>query len=96
MVAAMTEGYAPGPSNLPPEPRQGPLLKASRDEVLWSIEHAMKYRRGKPTAAAKGVAIRVLAEMVLEHLELSNFVIMRGPPARAHSISASPGLPLKD
>lgn len=92
----MTEGYAPGPSYLPPEQRQGPLLRASRDEVLFSIQYAMRYRHGKPTAAAKDVAIRVLAEMVLEHLELSNYVIMQGPPAKAHSTSSSPKLPLKD
>jgi hypothetical protein len=92
----MTEGYAPGPSYLP-EPPARPLTRADRAEVLFSIEHAMKYRHGKPTNAARDVAVRVLAEMVLEHLETSNYVIMRGPPAPAHSTPGTkPRIPMKD
>jgi hypothetical protein len=92
----MTEGYASGRSHQPPEPRQGGLTRASRDEAVNRHPIAMRYRQGKPTAAAKDVAIRVLAEMVLEHLELSNFVIVRGPPALAHTTTSHHRLPMKD
>lgn len=94
ILFGMTEGYASGP-NSPPEPPARPLARADRAEVLFSIEHAMRYRQGKSTNAAKDVAIRALAEMVLEQLETRNYVIMRGQPAKARRIGSSPKMPLK-
>lgn len=41
--------------------------KSSHDGFTGgSIERAMRYRQGTPTNAAKDIAIKVLAEMVLE------------------------------
>jgi hypothetical protein len=71
------------------------LLPTTRDDVLGSIEYAMKFRQGKATRASLDVAVSALAEMVLEHLELSGYVIMRRPPRAGHSTPSS-GIPMKD
>lgn len=61
------------------------LKDATRDEVLQSMEYAMRFRHGKATNAARDVAVSALASMVLEHLELSGYVIKKKPPMAAHS-----------
>ncbi len=71
------------------------LLTTTRDEVLQSIEFSMKFNRGKPTRAALDVAVHTLAQMVIDHLELSGYVIMRRPPRAPHS-TAVKGIPMKD
>jgi hypothetical protein len=63
------------------------LKDATRDEILQSLEYAMRFRNGKATNAARDVAVSALASMVLEHLELSGYVIKKKPPRVAHSTS---------
>jgi hypothetical protein len=55
----------------------------------------MKFKQGKPTRVALDVAVHTLAEMVIDHLELSGYVIMRRPPLPAHSTPGS-RIPMKD
>jgi hypothetical protein len=71
------------------------LLTTTRDEVLQSIEFSMKFKQGEPPRAALDVAVHTLAQMVMDHLELSGFVFMRRPPASAPSVRSSP-IPLTD
>jgi hypothetical protein len=71
------------------------LISTTREDVLQTMEYAMKFRRGKATRAAQDVAVSALAAMVLEHLELCGFVIMRRPPSAPHSTPGS-GIPMKD
>jgi hypothetical protein len=73
------------------------LLDADREELLFSIEYAMKFERGKAKPkAAQNVAVAALARMVLDHLEMSGYVIRRRPPQSSGSVAASPGNHLKD
>ncbi len=46
----------------------------------------MKYKQGKPTLVALDVAVHTLAQMVIDHLELFGYVIIKRPPLPAHSI----------
>ena len=92
----MTEGYG-RMTSYGRDAEAASLTRASRDELLFSIEHSMRYdARGKATNAARDVAIRLLAERVLEHLERSNYVVMKGPPMKSWSTPGKPSIPSKD
>ena len=73
------------------------LTRPNRDELLFSIAYSMRFNAGgKATNAAKDIAIQALAERVLEHLEGSNYVIMKGPPGKSWSTPGKPAIPMKD
>ncbi len=68
------------------------LRPATRDELMDSLAYAMRYRNGRRVRDdhAEGFMSRLAAECLAEHLELSGFVVMKKPPARAHSTSHMP------
>lgn len=73
------------------------LTRPSRDELLFSIGYSMRFdERGKATNAAKDIAIKLLAERVLEHLERSNYVVTKGPPMKTWSTPGKLSIPMKD
>jgi len=49
-------------------------------------------------ALLNGMVVRVGADAqrVLEHLERSNYVIMRGPPVKTWIAPGKPSIPMKD
>jgi hypothetical protein len=60
------------------------LTPAGREELFNSIEYSLRFdSRGKASNAARDLAVKVLAGRVLEHLERSNYIVMKGPPAQA-------------
>jgi len=80
----------------PPERGTNALTPAKRDDVLFTLQYAMRHDlTGKVHQKASEVAVSMLASLVLDHLERSNFVIMRKPPSMAHS-DTQHRLPLKD
>lgn len=92
----MTEGYKRMTSDGLEIEGSG-LTRASRDELLFSIGYSMRFNeRGKATNAAKDIAIKILAERVLEHLETSNYVIMQRPPGKSWSTPGNRAIPMKD
>ncbi len=68
------------------------LRPATRDELMDSLAYAMRYRGGRRVRDdhAESFMSRLAAERLAEHLELSGFVVMKKPPARAHSTSHMP------
>lgn len=73
-----------------------PLRPANRAEVLLSLSHLLRYGRTASQQERDDLVARLAAEQVLEHLERSNYVVMRGPPARAPSVGYSRNPHLKD
>ena len=64
-----------------------PILRpATRDEVRDALGYALRFsRRGKSHRYAVDHMARIAADVLIEHLELSGFVVMVKPPAVAHS-----------
>ncbi len=92
----MAEGYARMTHQDQPERGAQVYTPAKRDDVLFTLQHAMRHDlSGKVHSKASEVAVSMLASLVLDHLERSNFVIMRGQPSKAHS-DTQHRLPLKD
>jgi hypothetical protein len=92
----MTEGYRPVTSH-ENGAECAKLTPASRDELLMSIEYSLGYdSRGKASNASRELAISVLAGRVIEHLEMSNYVVMKKPPAKAWRTPGKPAIPMKD
>jgi len=82
------------------EPIEGagkPLTRANRDDLLFSIKYAMLFDgRGKPHGKSRELAADILADIVVRHLEKSNFIVMQGPPSPGHSTNSQPRIPMKD
>lgn len=94
--SGMTEGYARMTHQEQPERSAPAFTPAKRDDVLFTLQYAMRHDlTGKVHQKASEVAVSMLASLVLDHLERSNFVIMKKPPLAAHS-DTQHRLPLKD
>ena len=62
------------------------LTPATPDDVRESLAYALRYSRsGKRVADRDSVMASAAAEHLLEALERSGFVIMKRPPAPAHT-----------
>jgi len=76
-------------SNLDDEgPAERLISDAAPDEVLHALQFGMTYQNGKNRSRpANELAIKIVAQMIYEHLNLSGFVIKKKPPSPAHSTS---------
>jgi hypothetical protein len=67
-----------------------PLRPATRDELRDALGYALRFnRRGKPHRHALEDIARIAADVLIEHLELSGFVVMKKPPAVSHAAPAA-------
>jgi hypothetical protein len=68
-----------------PEPGE-PLVPASAEEIAGALAHALRFdARGKARRGGGDLAASLAAERLVEHLQQSGFVLMRGRRARPHS-----------
>jgi hypothetical protein len=82
--------WTPGRRSLyvPAMENQPPLRPATRDEVRDSLGYALRFNRsGKAHHHASEMMARIAADVLVDHLELSGFVIMKKPPLKPHSTS---------
>jgi hypothetical protein len=92
----MTEGYRSMNEKKSEDERAG-WTQPSQDEQLQSVEFSLRFdSAGKATNAARDAAIRALAGRVVEHLERSNYIVMRRAPARSWSTPGKFNVPMKD
>jgi hypothetical protein len=65
--------------------------------VLFAMSYSLPFdSRGKACGNAMEIMAAIVAEMVLQHLEQSNYVIMQGPAAVAPSTPEKPKIAMKD
>lgn len=67
---------------MPDEPT---LRPATPEETAEALAYALRFRNGRPTAATHDAMAAITAAWLVEHLERSNFVLMRKDGAQAHS-----------
>ena len=66
------------------------LRPATRDELRNTFGYALRFgRRGKPHRHALEDMARIAADVLIEHLELSSYVVMKKPDLRAHAAPSS-------
>jgi hypothetical protein len=71
--------YVPAMSN-------DPLLRpATRDEVSETLSYALRFNRGKPHRMAQDAMARLAADVLVDHLEMAGFVLMRKAATKGHS-----------
>ena len=61
------------------------LAPATRDDVIQAIQHSMLFDGRKRTHHWDSINAQVAAERQADYLTRSNFVVMSGPPAPAHT-----------
>ena len=61
------------------------LTPASREDVILAIQHGMLFDGRKRTHHWDRINAQVAAEKLADYLLKANFVVMRGPPAPAHT-----------
>lgn len=64
------------------------LTPASRDDVIQAIQHGMLFDGRKRAHHWDRINAQVAAGKLADYLTKANFVVMRGPPAPAHSAEA--------
>ena len=63
-----------------------PLTPAGHDELVFSLSQALQFnRKGKRTHERDSMSARLAAEHLVEAMRLGGYVVMKGPPAPAHS-----------
>ncbi len=73
------------------------LTPASHDDLVQSLSYALRYnRRGKRVGDRDIMMADAAAEHLAEALKRSGFVVMKGPPAPAHSAPPPPHAYLYD
>ena len=74
-----------------------PLTPADHDDFVQSLSYALRYNsQGKRTHDRDEISARVAAEHLAEALKRSGYVVMKGPPAPAHSAPPPPHAHLYD
>ena len=63
------------------------LRPASQEEIQESLSHALRFDGRKRVRHADDAMARITAERLVQHLELSGFVLMKRPNAAAPSTS---------
>ena len=61
------------------------LTPASREDVIQAIQHGMLFDGRKRSHHWDRINAQIAAEKLADALTRANFVIMRGPPAPAHT-----------
>lgn len=75
------------------------LREAPADEGLLTLQFGMTYQGGKHRGLqAHELAIRTVAQMAYDHLELSGYVIVKAPPSDAMALTRCMGskIPMED
>ena len=67
---------------MPDEPH---LRPASADEIATALSFALQFEGRKRVHHADDAMARITAARLVRHLERSGFVLMKKPPATAHS-----------
>lgn len=61
------------------------LKPASADDIVESLAFALQFSGRKRVHNADDIMARVVAKRLVEHLAMSGYVVMKGPPAALHS-----------
>jgi hypothetical protein len=80
-------------------PDEKPLIPATREELATALKYALGHgRTGKAHRYAHDSMTSIAAEVLVEHLELSGFVVMKRPPGPMHTAPPpfGPDRPLTD
>jgi hypothetical protein len=67
-----------------------PLRPATPDEIVETLAFALRYRGRKRMHDADEAMSRITAERLVQHLERSGFVIMKGPVGAAPTTAGMP------
>ena len=68
-------------------PADDPQLRpATPEEIAETLSHALRYDGRRRAHHPDDAMVRITAQRLVEHLERAGFVLMRCPPARAHSV----------
>ncbi len=63
-------------------PDEKHLRPATREELVSALQYALAHRRGSKTHRhAQDAMTRIAADVLVEHLELAGFVVMKKPEA---------------
>jgi hypothetical protein len=72
---------------MPDEPH---LRPATPDEVAQTLAFALQYSGRRRVHDAGEVMARITADRLVQHLQQSGFVLMKGPPSPAPTTSGMP------
>ena len=64
-----------------------PLRPADPDAIRDALAFALRYDGRRRVTTGDEFMAKITAERLVRHLELSGFVVMRGPPRQGHSTS---------
>ena len=67
-----------------------PLRPATADEIADALSFALRYQGRKRVHHADDAMARITAERLVQHLEASGFVLMKGPPRGAPTTARMP------
>jgi hypothetical protein len=56
------------------------LRPVTADEIVDALSFALRYQGRKRVHRADDMMARITAERIVQHLEASGFVLMKGPP----------------
>ncbi|MBE7157943.1 MAG: hypothetical protein INR62_05840 [Rhodospirillales bacterium] len=62
-------------------PAAAPFRSVPDEELATALAHALRYQDRKRVHHADDAMARITAERLIEHLERSGFVVMKGPDA---------------
>jgi hypothetical protein len=66
------------------------LRRATADEIADALSFALRYQGRKRVHHADDTMARITAERLVQHLEASGFVLMKGPPRLAPTTGGMP------
>jgi hypothetical protein len=66
------------------------LRPATADEIADALSFALRYQGRKRVHRADDAMARITAERLVQHLEASGFVLMKGPPRGALTTARMP------
>jgi hypothetical protein len=67
-----------------------PLRPATADEIADALSFALRYQGRKRVHHADDAMAWITAEGLVQHLEASGFVLMKGPPRGAPTMAHMP------
>ena len=70
--------------------RHASLRPATPDEIADALSFALRYRGRKRVHHADDMMARITAERLVQRMEASGFVVMKGQPARAPTTATMP------
>ena len=82
-----TVGYRPA------MPDVSSLRPATADEIADALSFALRYQGRKRVHHADDMMARITADRLVQHLEASGFVLMKGPPRGAPTTAQTPPFP---